>query len=249
MGLVEGSAEVTALGLESDFGRKRRVSLGGGKLFERTTVIDSIVAEIRAKIVSGELRDGDTLPSQDEMARELGVSRASLREALNRLGLMGLVESRHGSGTYVRTARPHDLMNSLSALLILDKASAAELLEARFYVESALAQLAAINRTDADLERLQQIMQRMEHEHFALGMDSYMPWDTQWHLAIAQASRNQVLGKVLEVIWSVLPERIRHITSGEQIPQYLNFHRALYAALLNRDQRQPGKRPSVTSHS
>ncbi|MHB9091743.1 MAG: GntR family transcriptional regulator, partial [Chloroflexota bacterium] len=61
--------------MELDLGRKRHVNLGAGKLFERTTVIDSIVAEIKAKIVSGELRDGDTLPSQDEMARELGVSR------------------------------------------------------------------------------------------------------------------------------------------------------------------------------
>ncbi|MHB9091744.1 MAG: FadR/GntR family transcriptional regulator, partial [Chloroflexota bacterium] len=161
---------------------------------------------------------------------------ASLREALNRLGLMGLVESRHGSGTFVRTARPHDLMNSLSALLILDKATAGELLEARFYVESALAQIAAVNRTDADIKRLNQLMQRMEREHYALGIDSFVPLDTQWHLAIAQASRNQVLGKVLEVIWSVLPERIRHISSGEQIPQYLAFHRAVYTALVNRDQ-------------
>src|SRR5450756_208894 len=95
---------------------------GRASAFERTSVIDSIVAELKTKIASGELKDGDMLTSQDELARSLGVSRTSLREALNRLSLMGLVEMRHGSGTYVKTARPQDLMNSLSSLLIMDQA-------------------------------------------------------------------------------------------------------------------------------
>ena len=108
---------------EPSLSRGQVTGAGGRRLFERTTVIDSIVAEIKGKIVFGELKDGDMLASQDELARILAVSWASLREALNRLSLMGLVEMRHGSGTYVKTARPHDLMNSLSSLLIMDQSS------------------------------------------------------------------------------------------------------------------------------
>ncbi|MHB1414015.1 MAG: FadR/GntR family transcriptional regulator [Chloroflexota bacterium] len=213
----------------------RRVKLGSGRLFERISVIDGIVAEIQAKVVSGELRDGDTLPSQDEMARELAVSRASLREALNRLALMGLVELRHGSGTFIRIAKPQDLMNSLASLLILDKPSAAELLQARFYMESALAALAAMNATEEDMERIYQQMQRMEQEQASLDVDRFVPLDTQFHMAVAQSSKNPVLVKVLEVIWSVLPQRIRHISSANQIPVYLAFHRAVYRAVADRD--------------
>ena len=214
---------------------RRRVTLDGGRLFERTSVIDGIVAEIRAKIVAGELKDGDALPSQDEMARALGVSRASLREALHRLVLMGLVEMRHGSGTFVRTARPQDLMNSLSSLLILDRSSAAELLEARFHVESALAALAAMNATEEDLERIRRMIEHMEAQQGNLDIDDFVPLDSQLHLAFAQASHNPVLVKVLEILWDVLPRRIRHITATEQIPDYLAFHRAIYEAIASRD--------------
>ena len=59
---------------------------------ERTTLIDSIVAEIRDKVISGELKEGQMLASQDDLAKEMGVSRASLREALNNLRLMGLIK-------------------------------------------------------------------------------------------------------------------------------------------------------------
>jgi GntR family transcriptional repressor for pyruvate dehydrogenase complex len=181
------------------------------------------------------LKDGDTLPSQDEMARSLGVSRASLREALNRLALMGLIEMRHGKGTYVRTARPHDLMNSLSSLLILDKVSAAELLEARFHVESALAALAALNATDEDLARILQLIVRMEKDPKAQDIDGFVAFDTQLHKAFAQAAKNPVLVKVLEILWSVLPQRIRHITTPEQIPSFFAFHREIYGALERHD--------------
>ena len=232
---ADGASEVLAPAPEAAGPARRRVTLGGGRLFERTSVIDGIVAEIRAKIVAGELKDGDALPSQDEMARALGVSRASLREALHRLVLMGLVEMRHGSGTFVRTARPQDLMNSLSSLLILDRSSAAELLEARFHVESALAALAAMNATEEDLERIARLIERIEAHWEHLDIDSYMPLDTQLHLAFAQASHNPVLVKVLEILWDVLPRRIRHITATEQIPDYLAFHRAIYAAIASRD--------------
>src|SRR5674476_2799 len=90
--------------------RSRPVSIQPARLAGRPSVIDSIVDEIVDRIASGELKDGDMLASQDELARSLGVSRASLREALNRLNLLGLVESRHGSGTFVKTARPQHFM-------------------------------------------------------------------------------------------------------------------------------------------
>jgi GntR family transcriptional repressor for pyruvate dehydrogenase complex len=216
-------------------GARRRVTLGTERLFGRTSVIDGIVAEITSKIVSGELQDGDTLPSQDEMSRALGVSRTSLREALNRLVLMGLVDIRHGSGTFVRTAKPRDLMNSLSSLLILDKPSAAELLQARFHVESAVAALAAMNATDEDLERIRQLILRMEREEAAREFDGFVPFDAQLHMLVAQSSKNPVLVKVLEIIWDVLPQRIRHIANPKQIPTYFAFHRDIYDALVRHD--------------
>lgn len=227
-------------------GKNQSFSLRSGRLFERTTVIDSIVAEIKNKIVAGELKDGDMLPSQDELARTLGISRASLREALNRLTLMGLIEMKHGSGTFVRTARPHDFMNSLSSLLIIDRPSAAELLQARFHVESAVAALAAMNATDEDLDRMRQILERTEREAGAGDIDVFIHLDTQFHMAIAEAAKNPVLTKVLEIIWELLPQRIRHLGSPESIAAFLRYHRAIYEAVAQHD--AVGARQQIESH-
>lgn len=81
--------------------------------------------------------------AQEELAESMGVSGASLREALNRLNLMGLIETRQGSGTFVKTVNPVDFMKSLSSLLIMDKASIIVFLDARLYIVFAAAELAA----------------------------------------------------------------------------------------------------------
>ena len=101
------------------------------RIFERTTLIDQIVNDVKGRIIAREFKEGDLLPSQDEMARRLGVSRVSLREAFNRLALMGLIEIKHGVGTYIKATKPEYLINSISSMIVMDQASADELLQAR----------------------------------------------------------------------------------------------------------------------
>ncbi len=237
MGGVNTLAEMPNRPSEPGFSRGQAASSGGRWLVERTTVIDSIVAEIKGKIASGELKDGDMLASQDELARILGVSRASLREALNRLSLMGLVEMRHGSGTFVKTTRPQDLMNSLSSLLIMDQSSAGELLQARFYVEGALAALAAVEATDDEVKGLQGLLERMELSFANNQADDFIELDAQFHMLIAESSKNRVLMKVLEIIREILPLCIRrfHVTFPESVPTTLKYHRGIYEAIRAHD--------------
>jgi GntR family transcriptional regulator, transcriptional repressor for pyruvate dehydrogenase complex len=222
---------------ESSLSRGQTAAVRGRRLFEHTTVIDSIVAEIKGKIVSGELKDGDMLASQDELARILGVSRTSLREALNRLSLMGLVEVRHGSGTFVKTTRPQDFMNSLSSLLIMDQSSAGELLQARFYVEAALAALAAVEATDEELDRMRVLLERMENCFVKKEDDDFVDLDAQFHVLVAESSKNRVLMKVLELIREILPQCIRrfHLTFPGSVPTTLKYHQKIYEAIRARD--------------
>ena len=217
--------------------RTHPVNIHPARLAGRPSVIDSIVDEIVDRIASGELKDGDMLASQDELARSLGVSRASLREALNRLNLLGLVESRHGSGTFVKTARPQHFMNSLSSMLVMDQSSAAELLEARLHVESALAALAALGASEEQICRMRMLVERMEFQFQRRDDDGFVAMDAQFHMLIAESSQNRVLWKVLEVIREILPQCIRrfHLTFPARVPTTLRYHRAIYEAIEKRD--------------
>ena len=148
---------------------------------ERKSLIDSIVEEIKDKVISGELKDGDMLTSQDVLANSMGVSRASLREAFNRLKLMGIIETKQGSGTFVKKTTPSDFMNSLASLLIMDQASAAELLDARLHIESAVAALAAKNASDEDLKKMKRVLDGMENDFRSGNIESFIAKDIQFH--------------------------------------------------------------------
>ena len=204
---------------------------------ERTTLIDSIVAEIRDKVISGELKEGQMLASQDDLAKEMEVSRASLREALNHLRLRGLIETKHGSGSMVRRTTPVAFINSLSSLLTMDQASAAELLDARLCIESAVAAVAAKNASEEDVKRMKQLVKGMERDFKVGDMESFTTRDVQFHMLIAQSTKNRVLVKVVEIIRDILRQFIKKFfaTVPASVSDALEYHRQIYEAIRDGD--------------
>lgn len=204
---------------------------------ERISLIDTIVVEIKDKIISGELKDGDMLASQDDLAKTMGVSRASLREALNRLALMGLIKTKQGRGTFVKRATPLHFMNSLSSLLIMDQASAAELLDARLHIEPAVAALAAKHSTEGDIKRIKAVLRGMEADLRVGDLESYISRDVQLHILIAESSKNRVLVKVLEIIRDLLRQFIHKffITVPPGVSTSIKYHKNIYEAIKRHD--------------
>ena len=207
------------------------------RIFERTTLIDQIVNDVKGRIIAREFKEGDLLPSQDEMARRLGVSRVSLREAFNRLALMGLIEIKHGVGTYIKATKPEYLINSISSMIVMDQASADELLQARQLIEPVVAALAAKNATEDDLERIRDILEAMEEEFQSGLIEDYREKDTQFHMLVASSSRNRILMRVVLFIRDLLPNVIYKAYGGSQTLQAsaVKFHRQIYEAIRRRD--------------
>ena len=204
---------------------------------ERKSLIDSIVEEIKDKVISGELKDGDMLTSQDVLAKSMGVSRASLREAFNRLKLMGLIETKQGSGTFVKKTTPSDFMNSLASLLIMDQASAAELLDARLHIESAVAALAAKNASDEDLKKMKRVLDGMENDFRSGNIESFIAKDIQFHTFLAESSKNRVLVKLVEIIRDILRQFIKKFfdTAPSSISLAIEYHTNIYEAIKQHD--------------
>lgn len=210
---------------------------GRFRFLDRKTLIDSIVIDLRDKVISGEFKEGQRLASQDDLAREMGVSRASLREALNHLRLMGLIETKHGSGSVVRRKTPVAFIDSLSSLLVMDRASAAELLDARLYIESAVAAVAAKNASEEDLKRMKKLLEGMERDFRAGNMESFTSRDVQFHILIAESTKNRVLVKVVEIIRDILRQFIQKFfaTVPSSASDAIHYHRGIYKAIKDRD--------------
>lgn len=206
-------------------------------------MIHQIVEEIKGKIIRGELREGDKLPSQDQFAQSLGVSRGTLREGLNQLLLMGIIEMRQGSGTYVRSVTPSSFMESLSPALMMNKSSAIELLDARLYIEGAVASLAARKATKEDIQGLRSLLEDMRKNLKEGNIKGFISHDLQFHLMIAESSKNRVLMKVVETIRDALYEFITEFFSikPETVKNALEFHARIFTAIESRNHQEAKK--------
>ncbi len=190
-----------------------------------------LVEQIMQAIRSGEYPPGSRLPSERELAELYGVSRVTIREASIALEAKGLVDIRGGSGTFVR---PLSLANELA----LPDVSAFDLTTARMVFESEAAALASVNISDAELERLAEIVRKMSvSDHGAQGGDDL---DRQFHLTIAAASKNPAIEHCVKELWRMrnnvpqvkqLYERVCAVNVDERS----NEHHQIFEALADRD--------------
>jgi GntR family transcriptional repressor for pyruvate dehydrogenase complex len=181
----------------------------------------------------------------------MGVSRGTLREALNQLVLMGIIEMRQGSGTYVRSITPSSFMESLSAALLMDRNSAGELLDARLYIEGAVAFLAAKKATDGEIRALKNILDHMRKALKANSIEDFINKDVEFHIAIAKSSKNRVLMRVVQTIRDILYHFIADYFAvmPESVNNAMYYHTRIYRAIENRDPPEAKKQMESHIHS
>ncbi len=183
-------------------------------------VRDSLVRTILDQIFQGKLLAGDRLPSIGELGRRHGMSIVSVREAIQKLSLMGLVRVRQGGGTFLDKNIP-------SILAILD---------ARKYVEMATCLLAARNATEEEIGELQAIISGMEDDFLRGDHVAFTQKDLLFHLYIGRMSKNVLLTAFLENIQDLLYylQQRTHMLEGT-IEKAYRFHPMITDAIRRRD--------------
>lgn len=154
-----------------------------------------ITDKIREMIEEGVLKPGDKLPTEKELCEGFGVGRSSVREALQGLEYMGLIESRLGVGRFL-SSDSDVLLNSENWRLTLDQASVFELMEARRILEVSAVELAAQRATDEVIANLENILDVMR-EVMDSDMDLFFEKELELHLALAAACENSVLTELI----------------------------------------------------
>jgi GntR family transcriptional repressor for pyruvate dehydrogenase complex len=190
---------------------------------DRLTRIDPIkreplATEIARRLVefllSGGLEPGDQIPSERQLAEAFGVGRSAMREALKSLALLGLLDVRHGDGTYLRRADATLLPNVIEWGLLLGEQRTMDLVEARQKVEAIIAGLAAERRDEADVADLRRLLDRMGQ----MGRDhaGFVDADVAFHLRLAETARNTALREILSSIQALLRVWIRRVIAAAE---------------------------------
>lgn len=215
---------------------------------------DGIVERLEAMILEGTLRAGERLPAERALAEQFGVSRPSLREAIQKLVAKGMLVSRQGGGNYVCHKLGSTFSDPLLALLESNPESQRDLLEFRHTLEASCAFYAAQRATEIDREQLKLAMDVLEDCYRrvdSVTREEEGVADANFHLAIAEASHNAVLLHTVRGLFDMLKRNMvvniggMHRHSGETRDMLIVQHRELYQAIVegrSEDARQSSSR-------
>ena len=174
---------------------------------------EKIIAQISDALVAGELKPGDRLPPERELAEQFGVSRTVIRDAVKTLAGRGILHVKHGAGIFVTTSEENAIgrLGALSDILPLQGVSLRDLFEIRKVLEAEGAEWAARRRNDYHLKRLRGILEDAYRNSENLEVLSER--DAQFHVAIAEASQNLVLVRVMLTLLDLLAKSRRESLS------------------------------------
>jgi GntR family transcriptional repressor for pyruvate dehydrogenase complex len=172
-------------------------------------VYEEIVHQIKLSIQEGKLKPGEKMPSERELAEQFNASRASVREALSAMEMMGIISIHPGEGSYVRHLPSNSMLETLAASVQTESVDIFHLLEMRKIIESEIAALAALRATAEDIEELRHTLAEMKNEMAAGGPAEGL--DAKFHYILVKAARNPVLLKVAQTISSLLTSNYRSL--------------------------------------
>jgi len=206
------------------------------KPIKKVSTTSKVFESLYEMIVGGQFKRGQKLPSQEELARQFGVSRNTLREAMNKLYAMGLLSSHQGIGTVVESPHPEGYLRVMSGQFLLDTLSVREFVEARICIERTAVRLAVARAGRHDLARLQAILDSQRQAFENKDAEEFTRQDAAFHLSLTQLSGNRVLMKFLQTIQDMLHRFIGEVVLlPGAISDAINFHGRVTEAIAAQD--------------
>jgi GntR family transcriptional repressor for pyruvate dehydrogenase complex len=198
------------------------------------SLTDDAIVKIKQMITSGELRPGDRLPRESDLAERLGLSRNSLREAVRALSLIHVLDVRQGDGTYVTSLEPSLLLDAMAFVVDFHRDDTVlQFFEVRRILEPAAAAMAASAMTDEDIRSLRKLLDDLGPRPT---VEQLVANDIEFHRRIAAGSGNQVLCSLIEGLSGPTQRaRIwRGLTQKDAVTRTLDEHRLIYDAIADR---------------
>jgi len=199
---------------------------------------DDVVEQVRLLVEERGIRPGDRLPPERELAEQLGVARASIREGLRTLELMGMIEIRPGRGSFLKGDVASPLDSLISSWFSVHRGRLREVIELREAVETQAARLAAVRAAAEDIRAMEQAILSMRLAIEANDVERYVAGDASFHDAIAHASGNPLLRRALtsiagEIYWYRLA--VGRLLGRTHLEKSLSDHEAIARAVKTRD--------------
>ena len=205
----------------------------GIKKIKRHSVSEEVLEEFKRLISSGEWKAGEKIPSENELAAAMGVSRVSIRSALEQIKSLGLLVSRQGEGTFVCQIDGGQYMKALMPMVMLEPANQKYVLELRRVLECEQAALAAQRAEKADIEALRKNISQMQQ--MQMDAQAVAEQDLEFHMLLAKACKNPLMIQTSQILKDVIRGNIQLSAGKIDIDLTLEYHKEILRAIENRE--------------
>ena len=198
----------------------------------RQSIGEQVFEQLKELIINNEWKKGEKIPSENELAASFGVSRITVRQALQKLTALGLIETRFGEGSFIKETAPGISMNQLIPIAYLNENSLQEILEYRKVIEGNVAELAAQKASPEEIEKLEEAYKRMEQVKDDL--EKFSKADLKFHLLLANMTGNSLIIQTFHIFNDVLDRAFSQIVSKRGNTAGIYYHKLLLEAVKSR---------------
>lgn len=211
------------------------------KTIRRPLVVEEITDIFKEKLISGELKSGDKLPSESQLMEQIGVGRTALREAIKMLSALGVIDVRQGDGSYIVEGASSATMNPLVFAILLEAGMNLEILELRTLLEVGYCQLAAEKALPEDIELIKKAARDFEEKTRSndRDIDELTKADLEFHFSIVNATHNPMVILISRAVEELFFSSIRSTISRIEGRRWgVKGHRNIINAIEEKDANQ-----------
>jgi GntR family transcriptional repressor for pyruvate dehydrogenase complex len=204
-----------------------------------SSVSDEIYKDIKSQIIDGELKPGDKLPTENELCKLWNTSRVTVREAIERLGALGILKKVQGGGTYVNEPDSSIFLDPLLPFVIFREENIIDILKFRSIIEIGSAKLCAENRDEENLKNMQKYIDIMEESQN--DKDKFVEADLEFHMEISRGSKNPINVKINELLRQTMVKHQMTLNKILGVSTSVKEHKNIYLAIED-------KNPALAEH-
>ena len=196
---------------------------------------EQVFEQLLMKITMGEWKSGEKIPSENELSTAMGVSRISVREAIQKLDAINLVETFRGKGTYVKEFSTNNYLKSMTPMLYLSKGDIKSVLEYRRILEIGIIELYLRNVKEKDIHDLQKMLDKMEYYCKKKDLNKYRKYDLDFHMRLYEMTDNPFIIKISVIVKDVLNSSIEGGLTQEGAEEGVGYHRDILECIETGD--------------
>lgn len=207
----------------------------GIKPIKKVNVGQMVFDQMQEQLIRGEWKPGDKLPSENELAEMFNVSRITIRQALQKLSVLGMIETRFGEGSFVKKVDVGENMNALVPMMYLNKKSSFQVFEFREIIDAEAAGLAAERANEQDICELEQILKEMKAAYDKGDTKGFGQKDLEFHFKVTQITGNSLLIQTNIILRRILEISMEDVIDKMGCEPAIYFHGKILDSIKKKD--------------